>query len=158
MITTLSGANDHLRGRELHAIMQAFEGEYGAMAIERFDGEEASSDRMREALMSMPFLSPRKLVVLREAGKQKAFAELIADTLKNIADTTDVVFYEPKLDKRSSYYKTLKKETDYKELGELDAFGLAKWATEYVKIQGGELPSQDARFLLDRTGPSQQLL
>jgi DNA polymerase-3 subunit delta len=128
------------------------------MAIERLDGEEANTDRMREAVSSLPFLTSRKLVILREPSKQKPFAEAIADTLKDVADTTDLVIYEPKLDKRSSYYKTLKKDTDFREYTELDANGLGKWASEYVQGQGGTLSSVDARLLIDRIGTNQQLL
>jgi DNA polymerase-3 subunit delta len=158
MVVTLTGANDYLRKQELSRRVAAFIAEHDDMAVERLDGEEASADRMREALQSMPFLTDRKLVVLREAGKQKAFAEAITDILPQIADTTDVILYEPKLDKRSSYYKTLKKETDFQDFTPLDAGGLARWAVEYAKEQGGALTISDASFLINRIGPLQQLL
>lgn len=65
---------------------------------------------------------------------------------------------EPKLDKRNSYYKTLKKETDFREYNDLDGNGLARWAVDYTKEQGGSIDASDARRLVDRVGPSQQLL
>lgn len=156
MIVTLTGANDHLRKRELVQLAAAFEAEHGDMAIERFDGEETTADRMREGIQSMPFLSPRKLVILREPGKQKGFAENIADVLKDIPESTDLLIYEPKLDKRGTYYKTLKKITDFRDFADLDALGLSKWAVEYAKKQGGAISSGDARLLIDRIGLDQQ--
>jgi DNA polymerase III subunit delta len=158
MIVTLTGANDLLRKDELSKLVSAFEAEHGAMAIERYDGDEASPERMRESVQSMPFLSVRKLVVLREPGKQKAFAEAIAEVLKDVADSTDLIIYEPKLDKRSSYYKTLKKVTDFREFSDLDAASLARWAAEYVKGRGGQLNAADARLLIDRIGLDQQMV
>jgi len=158
MIVTVTGANDHLRKRELAALIAVFEAEHGDMAIERFDGEETGAERMRESIQSLPFLSPRKLVVLREPGKQKAFAEAITDVLSDIPESTDLILYEPKLDKRGTYYKTLKKLTDFRELAELDANGLSKWAGEYAKGHGGSISTADARFLVERIGSSQQLL
>jgi DNA polymerase III delta subunit len=158
MIVTLTGANDLLRKGELAKLIAAFEAEHDAMAVERFDGEETTPERMRESIQSMPFLSARKLVILREPGKQKVFAEAIADVLKEIADTTDLIIYEPKLDKRGSYYKTLKKATDYREFGDLDAHSLARWATEYVREQGGSLGAADAQLLIDRLGLNQQMI
>lgn len=158
MIVTITGANDYARRSELDKLVSAFVAEHGDMAVERYDGEDASAERMRESIQSLPFLSVRKLVVLREPSKQKAFAENIGDVLKEAADSTDLIIYEPKLDKRLVYYKTLKKSTDFREFGELDGNGLAKWAVEYVKERGGSLSSTDARLLLDRIGPSQQLL
>ncbi len=158
MVVTITGTNDHLRRDALAALMAAFEAEHGAMAIERLDGEESTADRMRESILSLPFLSPRKLVVLREPGKQKGFSDTLADLLSGMPETTDLIIYEPKLDKRATYFKTLKKSTDYKEFGELDATSVAAWAVAYAKGQGGSLGLSDARTIIDRLGPSQQLL
>lgn len=128
------------------------------MALERFDGEEASADRMRESIHSLPFLTARKMVVLREPSKQKQFAEMIADILKDIPDSTDLIIVEPKLDKRLAYYKTLKKLTDFREYTELDANGLSRWAVQYAKEKAGQLSLADARSLIDRVGGNQQML
>lgn len=147
-----------MRKAALSERVAAFIAEYGNMAVERFDGEDAGADRMREALQSMPFLSPRKLVVLREPGKQKKFAEAIAEILEASSETTDLIIYEPKLDKRSSYYKTLKKATDFQEFAALDASGLARWAVTYAKEHGGALSMADANTLVNRLGTNQQLL
>jgi DNA polymerase III subunit delta len=158
MVTTLTGPNDLMRRGALDKLVAAFITEHTDIALERLDGEETDAAVMRGALASLPFLTSRKLVVLYEPGKQKAFAEHIADILKDIADTTDVIIYEPKLDKRLTYYKTLKKETDFKEFAELDGSGLARWAAVYVKALNGALSTEDARYLIDRVGPNQMSL
>lgn len=158
MIVTLTGANDFARKQELDALVSVFVKEHGDMAVERLDGEEASADRMRESIESLPFLSVRKMVILREPSKQKAFTEKITDILTAVTETTDVIIVEPKLDKRSIYYKTLRKQTDFREFGELDANGLARWAMTYVTDHKGTLSSGDARLVIDRIGPNQQML
>lgn len=158
MIVTITGPNDLQRKRALDELVAAFVTEHGDMAVERLDGEEIDAGRMREAVASLPFLSAKKLVVLREPSKQKAFAEAIADIIPEVADTTDVIMYESKLDKRSSYYKLLKRDTDYREFGDLDANGLVSWATAYVQEQGGTLSPADAKMLIDRVGANQQML
>lgn len=158
MILTLTGPNTYLRKQELRTRVDTFLTEHGDMAIERLDSDESASARLREAVSSLPFLTSRKLVILEEPGKQKAFSEHINDILKDIADTTDVIIHEPKLDKRSTYYKTLKKETEFKEYAELDAPALARWATSYAAEQGGSIGTNDATFLIGRIGANQQLL
>lgn len=147
-----------MRKAELKKLVADFVAQHTDMAVERYDGDEADPARMRESVGSLPFLTERKLVVLYEPGKQKAFAENIDDVLKEVADTTDLIILEPKLDRRLSYYKTLKKATDFREFNEQDANGLAGWAAGYAKGQGGNLSPADARFLIDRVGPNQQLL
>jgi DNA polymerase III delta subunit len=78
--------------------------------------------------------------------------------LEGVPEMTDLVIVEPKLDKRLSYYKTLKAKTDFREFKELDARGLATWAMSYIKGQGGSLAANDAKLLIDRVGVNQQLL
>jgi DNA polymerase-3 subunit delta len=158
MIVTLTGTNDFWRQRELKKLVADFVAEHGDFALERLDGEEADADRLRESMYSLPFLTARKLVVLREPGIQKAFAESIAESLARVPETTDVIIVEPKLDKRLSYYKNLKKLTDFREYPELDANGLSRWAVDYAREQNATLSQTDARALIDRVGTSQQMV
>ncbi|HSX32984.1 MAG TPA: DNA polymerase III subunit delta [Candidatus Saccharimonadales bacterium] len=158
MIVTLTGTNTFMLRQELKRLVAAFVTQYGDLSLERLDGEETDAARMREAASSLPFLTARKMVILREPGKQKAFAEAIEEVFGEVADTTDLILVEPKLDKRLSYYKTLKKQTDFHEYTELDAAGLARWATEYVHAEGGTLAAADAKLLIDRVGLNQQLI
>lgn len=158
MITTLTGSNSFGLHAALRQHVDSFLSEYSDMGLERLDGEESSYDRMRESLESLPFLAPKKLVVLQNPSANKEFAEKASELLDNVPDSTDVIIVEPKLDKRLSYYKYLKKSTDYQEFAELDDRGLSSWLITEVKNQGGTLSSADARYLVDRVGVNQQLL
>jgi DNA polymerase-3 subunit delta len=162
MITTLTGVNSFSLRRALDALVLAFVTEQGEgaadMALERLDGQEASFDRLSEALTSLPFLASKKLVVLYTPGANKQFTERVEQLLAGVPETTDVVVVEPRLDKRSVYFKLLKKTTDYQEFPELDINGLARWAVEYTKVGGGSLSSTDARFLVERAGVNQELV
>ena len=135
-----------------------FVAEHTDMGLERLDGEEASFDRMREALESLPFLASRKLVLLQSPSANKEFLEKATDLLKEVPETTDVLIIEPKLDKRTAYYKFLKKSTDFQEFNELDELGLSKWLVQMAKERGGTLSQTDARYLVERVGANQQLL
>lgn len=155
MIRTLTGSNDFARNDALAQHVQNFIAQYGDMAYEKFDGESTEAARMFEAMQSLPFLTTKKLVVLHEPSRQKQFTETFADIIHKIPDTTEVVIVEPKLDKRLSYYKTLQKQTEFTNFEALDAAGLARWAVDYVKKQGGTLSPQDARYLIERIGNEQ---
>lgn len=158
MIVTLTGENSFALQRELNALVQPFLQEYGDLALERLDGQEASLDKIVESLTSLPFLASRKLVVLRAPSTNKQFIEQAEQILGNVDDSTDVILVEPKLDKRLSYYKLLKKSTDFREFHELDQNGLARWLSEAAKAQDGSLNPSDARYLVERVGANQQLL
>lgn len=155
MITTLTGENEVLRAAELRWAVAVFEKEHGDMAVERLDGEEASYERMEEAVQSLPFLAVRKLVVLRAPGANKEFTEKFAAFVEAVSDTNDVIIVEPKLDKRLTYYKQLKKLTAFKEFAVLDASGLARFAVDYTKERSGSISSGAARLLVERVGTNQ---
>jgi DNA polymerase-3 subunit delta len=142
----------------LHKLVQGFIHEHTDMGLERFDGEEALYDRMRESLESMPFLASKKLVVLRNPSANKQFVENIEKLLSNVSEITDVIIVESKLDKRSSYYKYLHKNTDYQEFNEPDEQGFVRWLVDTAKAAGGKLSPSDARYLMERVGINQRLL
>lgn len=158
MITTLTGSNNFGLKVEQDWLIGAFLKEHGDMALERLDGEDVELDRIRESLESMPFLSSKKLVVLRTPSANKTFVEHADKLLANIPESTDVIVIEPKLDKRLGYYKFLKKATDFKEFNELDEYSLSKWLVEYAKAEGGVLSQADARHIIERVGTNQQML
>lgn len=138
---------------ELKRLVSEFVKEYTDMGLQKLDGEEVEYDRIRESLESLPFLAPKKLVVLRAPSANKEFVEKAEKLLGELSETTDVIIYEPKLDKRSVYYKFLKKITEYKEFNELDEYGLAKWLSDQANIS-----QSDAKYLVERMGANQQLL
>jgi DNA polymerase-3 subunit delta len=158
MIVTLTGGNSFGLQRELRQLVGAFVSEHGDLALERLDGQEASLERMNEALISLPFLASRKMVVLREPGSNKQFTEKFEQIFNEVPETTDVILVEPKLDKRLSYYKFLKKKTDFRDIAELDQPGLARWLSDTATQQKGSLSPADARYLVERVGADQQLL
>ena len=158
MIRTFTGSNSYLLAHDLRLITNAFVQQQGDLALERIDAEETSLAAIREALISLPFLVDRKMVVLRGGANNKPFTEVVDQILASIPETTDVIFVEPKLDKRLVYFKALKKQTDFTEYGELDANGLAAWLVRSANVGQGSISSNDARYLVERVGANQQLL
>lgn len=158
MIVTLSGDNEFGLSRELRVRIDAFVTRHTDVGLERIDGEEAGFDRMREALQSPPFLTDKKLVVLRTPGANKEFigrAELLFDGLP---DTTEVIIVEPKPDKRSAYYRTLRSKTEFLTFETDKTNSLPDWVVAVVKEQGGAISLTDAHYLIDRVGQSQQIV
>jgi DNA polymerase-3 subunit delta len=158
MVITLTGTNDFGRSIELRGLVATFLKDNDEMGLERVDGEDAELSRIQEALTSLPFLVPAKMVILQRPGGNKKFTEQIEQILAQVPDTTEVVIVEPKLDKRLSYYKLLKKSTDFRESNELDAGGLTRWLVATAKAQGASLSSSDAAYLVQRIGTNQQML
>ena len=158
MIITLTGHNSYMLREELRRMVAAFLAEHTDMGLEKLDGEDTEYNRLREAIESLPFLASKKMVVLRTPGAQKKFAENIEELIGIVPGTTDLIIVESKLDKRLSYYKTLKKLTDFREFNELDESQLIDWLIGTARDQGGTITRHEASLLVRRLGVNQQLL
>ena len=158
MISTYTGENAYLKRRALNESIRTFVETHGDFALERIQADEATVEQIQAAITSMPFLAERKLVVIHRASTNKEFVDVAADILPQAPDITDVIIDEPKLDKRTSYYKWLKSKTQFQEYSTLDDQRLAGWMIEYAKLKGSALTRADATYLLQRVGNDQQRL
>jgi DNA polymerase III subunit delta len=158
MIVTLSGNNFYLLKRRMDELVGEFVAEYGELALEKIDAEEAEPQAVLDAAQSLPFLASRKLVLVRNLGSNKDASGQIEQIIDSAGDTTDIVFYEPAPDKRTGYFKVLKSKTQLEEYTEMDPRTLAGWVAEEAKKLGAGLSFSDANYLVERVGTSQEQL
>lgn len=155
MIYVFTGSNTFMINERVREITAEFISEYGNLGVEQLDGEEATLDRIREALESLPFLAPKKLVILQSPGANKDFLQDCKNVLSSVNETTDLIIVEPKFDKRSSYYKVAKKLQGFKEFSELDRPALQRWVADYAKKHGATMAAGASAELIDRIGLNQ---
>lgn len=155
MIVTLSGTNKFQISQRAKRLIVDFVQEHGDLALERFDGGEAEYNQLLGAIESLPFLATKKMVVIADLSSNKTAVESLEQLIERAGDTTDVLIVESKLDKRSVYYKLLKKVTDFIEYSDLDESQLATWLTQEATNQNARLSSSDARYLVQRVGTDQ---
>lgn len=155
MIRVLSGNNDFARANELKKLTLEFTRDYGDFGLEKVEAGEVELGRLLESVASLPFLAPRRMIVLSEPTANKSIGEHIDELLDAVSDTNDLIINESKFDKRSVLYKTLKKKTDFHEFNDLDERQLTQWLSNEAKTRGGELKPADADYLVRRTGTNQ---
>lgn len=158
MLVILTGQNDFLLTRELKKRIDSFVGQYGDLALERLSGDEAGYEQLYDAITILPFLASEKLVVLRSPSSNKQFMESIELLVAAIPETTTVLLVEPKLDKRSSYYKFLKKQPEYYEFLAANIRNLTRFVQQEVKEKQGTISAQDAQYLVEMVGEDQLLI
>ncbi|HSW85194.1 MAG TPA: DNA polymerase III subunit delta [Candidatus Saccharimonadales bacterium] len=158
MIITLTGSNSFAIDQMLKQSLEPFVASYSELAVERIDASEASPEKVNEAINALPFLSERKLIIIRSPSANKQFDEDFVKTYNLIPDSNDVILIEPKLDKRLTFYKFLKKNTEFYELNQPDQHDLSKWLHTTVKQQNGSISLENAMYLIQRLGHNQQLL
>lgn len=158
MVITMTGNNEFALSDALAAWRRSFIEEHGDIALEAYDGEELEPQRLRSILQAMPFLASKRAIILRQPSAQKQLSEVLEQLLNEVPETTELVIVEHHPDKRTAYYKTLQKVTDFRSYDVLDENKLATWLSAQAKQSGGSLSAGDARYLIQRVGSNQQQL
>ncbi len=158
MITTLVGENRYLLKKDLDKIVKSFEKEYGDLAIERLEGEDTDSEHIFSAITNPPFLTPKKLVIIKSISAVKDTQTRVEEALSDTQEQIDVVLIDDKLDKRSTLYKFLKKNTEYREFPVSSSSNIVGWLSSEVSRRGGSIDNRTAQTLVEYVGANQQKL
>lgn len=158
MVIAFIGDNSHSREQAAKEFIASFSGMHGAVAIDKFAGEDINTATLKEAVSTLPFLSARRLVIVRDLGSNKDLAENFESICQSVADSTDLVIVESRLDSRSKYQNILKKEAEVREFAHMQGQELVDWIIEQVKKLGGQIGRNEANILIERVGVNHQLL
>lgn len=158
MIIAFIGDNAFAREKAAREFVDGFIGAHGTHAVDRFIATDIELDTLSGAVTTSPFLSQRRLIIVRDVSANKLIAERFEDILQQTADTSDLVVIESHVDGRSKYLQILRKMTDCREFPQLDTNELASWTVEQVKSLGGTIALRDAQYLVERVGTNQQLV
>jgi len=78
--------------------------------LQTFRGESAHADEIVGACNTMPFMSDRRLVIVRDADKlQKPDLDKLAQYARNPAETTTLVLVAEKVDRRTGLFSAVEK-------------------------------------------------
>lgn len=158
MIIAFVGDNTHNRDAASNDFINGFISIHGEIAVDRFRGEELTTQQLVDSITTSPFLTQKRLVIVRRLMPNKQLAESIEYIVSSIADTTDLVLIEDRLDTRSKATAVLKKLIDTREFNQLDTENLYNWILDYAKTKNVSISYNNAVYLVDRVGPNQQLL
>jgi len=155
MIYTISGSNGFMVDERKRQLINDYIGKYGDFAVEQFNCDEVELQVMLDSLYALAFLTPAKLVVLHNPSANKQFVADFETILARVPDSTTVLIIDPAVDKRSVFFKQLKKRTEFENYDELDMPKLTKWLTEATTAKGGEIDTPTAGYLIERAGINQ---
>lgn len=153
------GENIQERDDAIKRVLQEFTAVNGETAVESIDADATELTNLIDAVTTVPFLSPKRLVIMRYLSANKDVAASIEEVLDRTADSTDILFVESRLDARSVYTKTLKKRiTTIKHFETVEGPALVGWVVREASAIGATISPAVAQRLINRVGHNQQLL
>ena len=156
--------SEHVRDRLISKMGDAAE-----MNITRFEGKGASVAAIQGACLTMPFLAPRRLVLVSDLLKPlteqkggKREAEELVEFFPQIPPTTALVFVEhadaPKSSPVVKWAETAGEAAFVKSFPMPKKDGLRAWIQKRAKAHSGEFTPRGAEALASAVGENPRLL
>ena len=150
------GHDNYSASQKLNHWRIEFEKKYGDLNFQLFEVEKFTASNFSEAVSTVPFLSDKKLIIirdfLRDGGEedQKALAEKLDD----VPDYCIIVFIEhDKPDARTTLFKKLSKSGQAIEFREPERPQLVQWIKQEFGKKNTRIGNREADLLADTVGP-----
>lgn len=155
MIILLTGANGYAIRQTLDTLVANFLNKNGAHALERVDGESFDVARLPELLQGASLFANERLVLLRDASKNKQLWEALGEWTDRVPKEVVLVLIETAPDKRTRTYKQLQKHGRLQDFPELSEPDLARWLVKVATGEGATLDVKTASHLVQQSGVDQ---
>lgn len=153
MITLLLGENSFEIERAIAGIVANFDG-----SAEKIDGSDLQLSQLPDILMGVSLFSTARTVIIRNLSENKSIWSVFSDWLPRVSDDIHLVLVEPKPDKRTTTFKTLKdkvKITEFQPWSDRDISKAEKWVMDEAKKNGIKLDNKNTQTLVRRIGVDQ---
>ena len=131
------------------------------MNMDVFSGKVEVS-RIIDAAETIPFLADRRLVIVEDSGLfqsgRKDDSESMTEFLKDIPESTIIIFDEKDVDKLGRLYKAVQKHGTAAEAKTPKEADLADWAVKLCASLGAKLPKSTAIYLIRNSTADMSLL
>ncbi len=134
-----------------------FEKKYGDLNTEILEGGDLTAGGFMEAVNTLPFLSEKRFIIVKNAFSEGDTEELktIAEKIELIGEHCVVVFIErSKADQRTSLFKALKKHGEIMNFNPPEEYALTAWITAETQKKGGRISTRTAGHLAETVGPN----
>ena len=121
------------------------------------DGTETTVDTIIAASETLPFLSDRRMVVVKDytglSGKKSEEEEVLKKYLTKVSDSTCLVFYvRGNAEKQRMIYKAIAKNGEAVEFVRLKHPDLMKWARKRFQNDNKKISNSDLEYFILQVG------
>jgi len=149
MIYLFYGEDKYRLNKRLATILTSHQGSAGDMNISKIS-EKYDFAMIRSEAESLPFLSDKRLLIVRNVlkAKDKTLLEKLSKWLPSAPVSTDIVFIEDDApDQRLALYKSLVKNGKVEAFSELKSFEAINWIKDEVGTREATIDANAASLL-----------
>lgn len=116
-----------------------------------FEGKGIDVSRVMGIANTLPFFSEKRLIIIENSGLFKSQNDL-ADFVKEIPETTHIIFVENEIDKRNRLFKAVKDKGTVSEMNNMDEANLKLWITSLLNKDRKKITGDSILYLISKTG------
>lgn len=151
-IYLLYGDEAYLKKQYRDKLHQAIVPLEDTMNYAYYEGKGINVREVIDLAETLPFFAEHRLIILENSGFFKNASPELADYIKELPETTSMIFVESEIDKRGKLYRAVKEKGRIAELGRQDEGTLLRWIAGQVKREGKQITEQTIRSFLTKVG------
>lgn len=156
-IYLLYGEEAYLKRSYKGKLKNAMVGSEDTMNYNYFTGKGISIPELIDIAETMPFFADRRLLIVEDSGFFKSANEL-GDYVKELPETTYMVFVESEVDKRNKLYKAVKDKGRVIEFARQDEKTLTAWVLSKLKAEQKNITRTALALFFTKTGDDMELI
>lgn len=117
-----------------------------------YEGKGVNVKEVIDLAETLPFFAERRLIVMENTDFFKNATPELADYIKEMPDTTAIIFVESEVDKRGKLYKAVQNKGRAVELGRQDEATLLRWVAGNVKRERKQIAENTIRHFIAKVG------
>lgn len=149
------GEEDYLKESYRDRLIKAIFPEDDTMNLNRF-GDDVKERQIMESADAVPFFAEKRLIVVENSGFFSKATDGLSDYLKEIPETTVILFVEKNVDKRNACFKAVDKNGLAVEFKLPTQSELETWVLGKLKKEGKSITRQGLTDFVDRCGFSME--
>ena len=148
----LYGEEDYLKKQYKEKLRNAMLSPDDTMNFAYYEGKGINVKEVIDLAETLPFFAERRLIIVEDTGFFKNAAPELADYIKEMPETTAMIFVESEVDKRGKLFKAVQGKGRAVELGRQDESTLLRWILGSVKKEGKQISEATVRCFLTKVG------
>lgn len=151
-IYLLYGEERYLRRQYTERLKKALCGEGDQMNTHFYEGKDVPVGEIIDLAETLPFLSQRRVIFIKNSGLFKSGGEKMAEYLNSPSETAYFVFTESEVDKRSKLYKLIQSRGYAAEFSVQDEKTLKRWVAGILSREDKKIAESALQLFLSKAG------
>lgn len=148
----LYGDEAYLKKMYKNKIRDALVNSGDTMNFSAFEGSGINVREVIDIAETMPFFAEHRVIIIEESKFFKNTNEELAGYLKNMPDSTCIIFVETEVDRRSKMFKAVKEAGYAAEFGIQESDVLTKWVLGILKNENKKITRPVMELFLSKAG------